>query len=129
MGTLSYILFSYIHYIETLSKPNSHHLHRTRSSPRRKEGKPTVPPRGGQEAVGLHQGEQTPGQGQQAVLPPRQSHAAHLWNRKGQSFRYGQAPQGTSHQLNHGFYTSSQNYGRHGFCGDYLIQWILAPFI
>merc|ERR1712080_522847 len=39
----------------------------------------------------LHQGEEAPG--------PRQHHGAHLWEGEGESFRYGEAPEGSPHRL------------------------------
>merc|ERR1712080_299379 len=142
MGTLSYILFTYIHYIETLSKLNMPKgsgltkplpLHRARHSPRREEGRPAVQAGGRQEAVGLHQGEEAPGRRQQAVLHPRQDHGAHLWEGEGESFRYGEAPQGPPHRL----VLEIRTFGHHrlkilqlsmDFCGDSVIQGFWRAF-
>merc|ERR1712055_615004 len=141
MGTLSYILLTYIHYIGTLSKPK---LKMPKGSGLTKplnlsaelatllgEKKGALLSR--QEAVGLHQGEEAPGLRQQAVLPPRQSHAANLRNGEGESFRYGQAPEGPPYSLSEitpfESIKSSQNLKLSmDFCGDSVIQDFAALF-
>merc|ERR1739848_454356 len=70
---------------------------------------------------------------QQAVLPPRQSHAANLRNGEGESFRYGQAPEGPPYSLSEitpfESMTSSQNLKLSmDFCGDSVIQDFAALF-
>merc|ERR1712107_595693 len=52
-----------------------------------------VQTRGGQEVVGLHQGEETAGPREQAVLQARQKDGAHLRQGEDQSLRHGQVPQ------------------------------------
>merc|ERR1711962_1513904 len=62
-------------------------------SHRRQEGREAVQTRGGQEVVGLHQGEETAGPREQAVLQARQKDGAHLRQGEDQSLRHGQVPQ------------------------------------
>merc|ERR1711997_1311797 len=63
------------------------------------EGREAVPARGGQAAVGLHQGEEAAGPGEQTVLQAGQEDGEHL--RKGQSegVRHGQTFEGPSDEL------------------------------
>merc|ERR1712241_722628 len=55
-----------------------------------------VPSSGGEASVGLPQGEQAPGPGEQAVVHPGQEDGGYLWQGEAEGVWDGQASQGTS---------------------------------
>merc|ERR1739838_981230 len=64
--------------------------------PARCGGGGDVPSSGGEASVGLPQGEQAPGPGEQAVVYPGQEDADYLWQGEAEGIWDGQASQGTS---------------------------------
>merc|ERR1712142_229589 len=113
MGTLCYIL-SWYRVLYSHTHTHTHTSHNAQgkrtheaSEPERRpggpgggqEGREAEPARGGEAALGLHQGEEAAGPREQAVLLPRREDEAHLHRAQDRGLWHGQAPEGAPLQL------------------------------
>merc|ERR1711973_372018 len=93
MGTLLYteLLYTVLQHAQgKRSHQTSQPQRGSRRPHRRQEGREAEPSRGGEEVVGLHQGEEAAGPREQAVLQTRQEDGTYLRQGQGEGLRYGQ---------------------------------------